>query len=134
MEYIDEEIISYERILRGYKRGTFNKRKMNRKNFECRIYNEKTNTNRTYNIKLGEYYIYREKPQKFNLQYIIIETFDDLYENGYHVEKISITYNLTNPYSNIFIIYPSIVVKLQVFPPQGCVTISLIFSHPFEVI
>ena len=37
-------------------------------------------------------------------------------------------------HSNILMIYPSMVVILQVFPPQGWVIISVILSHPLEMI
>lgn len=87
MEYIDGEIVSYERVLSDTTGGHSTGEGWVEKRFEGRIYKVKTNTNKTFNIKFGGYYINKEKPETVGVQYIIIESFDDLDENGYHVEK-----------------------------------------------
>lgn len=87
MEYLDGEIVSHEGVFTDTKGGHSTDEGWIEKGFEGRIINVKTNTNKTYNIKFGGYYIYKEKPEKVGIQYIIIESLDDLDENGYPIVK-----------------------------------------------
>lgn len=87
MEYIDGEVISYEAITSNSQGGHSTPEGWVEKRYEGVIHNVKTNANRTYNIKFGGYYIYKDKPEKVGVAYIIIESLDDVDEKGYHIAK-----------------------------------------------